>query len=40
MTLCRQIAVLDFGKEIARGAPDEIRSNPEVIRAYLGDGTI
>jgi branched-chain amino acid transport system ATP-binding protein len=40
MTLCHQIAVLDFGKEIARGAPDEIRNNPEVIRAYLGDGTI
>ncbi|MDR1585816.1 MAG: ABC transporter ATP-binding protein [Treponema sp.] len=40
MTLCQRIAVLDFGREIARGSPDEIRSNPEVIRAYLGDGTI
>jgi branched-chain amino acid transport system ATP-binding protein len=40
MTLCRTISVLDFGKEIARGNPDEIRANPDVIKAYLGDGTI
>jgi branched-chain amino acid transport system ATP-binding protein len=40
MTLCRKIQVIDFGREIARGNPDEIRSNPEVIKAYLGDGTI
>jgi branched-chain amino acid transport system ATP-binding protein len=37
MTLCRTITVIDFGKEIARGVPDEIRKNPEVIKAYLGD---
>ena len=40
MTLCRHIQVIDFGKEIARGTPEEIRTNPEVIRAYLGDGEI
>jgi branched-chain amino acid transport system ATP-binding protein len=37
MTLCRDITVIDFGREIARGGPDEIRSNPDVIKAYLGD---
>jgi branched-chain amino acid transport system ATP-binding protein len=40
MTLCRKITVIDFGREIAQGSPDEIRNNPEVVRAYLGDGTI
>jgi branched-chain amino acid transport system ATP-binding protein len=40
MTLCRKIQVIDFGREIAQGNPDEIRGNPEVIKAYLGDGTI
>jgi branched-chain amino acid transport system ATP-binding protein len=40
MTLCRKIKVIDFGREIAQGNPDEIRNNPEVVKAYLGDGTI
>jgi branched-chain amino acid transport system ATP-binding protein len=40
MSLCEKIQVIDFGQEIAAGAPEEIRNNPEVIRAYLGDGTI
>ncbi|MDR2080244.1 MAG: hypothetical protein LBP74_11050 [Treponema sp.] len=40
MTLCHHITVIDFGKEIASGTPEEIRINPEVIKAYLGDGEI
>ncbi|MDR0785266.1 MAG: ABC transporter ATP-binding protein [Treponema sp.] len=37
MSLCRRIQVIDFGKEIAAGTPEEIRSNDDVIKAYLGD---
>lgn len=37
MNLCEQIVVLDHGEEIARGVPSEIRSNPKVIEAYLGE---
>ena len=40
MTLCKEITVIDFGREIAFGTPDEIKNNPKVINAYLGDGTI
>ncbi len=36
LNLCDYIVVLDFGKLIAQGAPSEIRSNPQVIEAYLG----
>lgn len=36
MGLCDQITALDRGKEIARGTPDVVRSNPELIHAYLG----
>ncbi len=37
MSLCSQISVIDFGKLIASGTPEEIQRNPEVIKAYLGD---
>ncbi|MDR1909303.1 MAG: ABC transporter ATP-binding protein [Spirochaetaceae bacterium] len=40
MKLCRTISVIDFGREIARGSPEEIQSDPEVIKAYLGDGSL
>ena len=36
MNLCTRVAVLDRGAKIAEGTPDEVRSNPEVIAAYLG----
>lgn len=39
MDISDQIAVLDFGRCIGIGTPDEVRNNPEVIQAYLGDQT-
>ena len=37
MGACRRIAVLDYGVKIAEGTPDQIRTNPKVVEAYLGE---
>ena len=37
MPLAQRVAVLDFGVKIADGRPEEIRRNPNVISAYLGE---
>jgi branched-chain amino acid transport system ATP-binding protein len=34
--ICDEVVVLEFGKVIARGAPDVVRNDPQVIGAYLG----
>ena len=36
MGICEGIAVLNFGRVIAKGSPEQIRENPAVIEAYLG----
>ncbi len=36
MGLCEYLYVLDFGQLIAQGAPEDVRSNPAVLDAYLG----
>lgn len=38
MNICDRISVLDHGKVISQGKPEEVRKNPDVISAYLGKG--
>ncbi len=38
MGVCRRVAVLNFGKKIADGTPDEVSTDATVIKAYLGTG--
>jgi branched-chain amino acid transport system ATP-binding protein len=37
MDISDRVAVLDMGQKIAEGSPDEVRANPQVIKAYLGE---
>jgi branched-chain amino acid transport system ATP-binding protein len=37
MDISDRVAVLDMGSKIAEGTPDEVRANPQVIKAYLGE---
>jgi ABC-type branched-subunit amino acid transport system ATPase component len=37
MGICERLYVLDQGKVLASGTPEEIRANPKVITAYLGE---
>jgi branched-chain amino acid transport system ATP-binding protein len=36
MDISDHVVVLDYGRIVGDGTPDEVRANPDVIRAYLG----
>jgi len=38
MNLAERIYVLDQGEILATGSPEEIKANPKVVEAYLGEG--
>jgi branched-chain amino acid transport system ATP-binding protein len=40
MRICNRIYVLDHGQIIAEGSPQQIRDDPQVVRAYLGEAAV